>query len=239
MRYTPKHKAPAPSFVGRRTAGVVVVSAATVGAGFVTAGSAHADTSSVWDRVAACESGGNWSINTGNGFYGGLQFTAQTWAGFGGLRYASSAQYASRAQQIIIAQNVLRVQGPGAWPVCSVRAGLTRANGLGGVSTAPVTAAPAPTVSRSASRSLAVDGIVGPMTSRAIQKWVGTTQDGIVGPITKRALQRTVGTTQDGIIGPKTIAALQTKIGISRDGSSYLNARTVIALQRYLNAHVL
>ena len=83
----------------------------------------------VWDRVAACESGGNWSINTGNGYYGGLQFSYQTWKGFGGQRYAATANRATKSQQIAIAQNVLKVQGPGAWPVCSVRAGLTRTNG--------------------------------------------------------------------------------------------------------------
>mgnify|MGYP002652489313 CR=1 FL=1 len=96
----------------------------------LTAGSASAAASgTVWDRVAACESGGNWSINTGNGYYGGLQFSAQTWLGFGGGKYARYANQATKAQQIAIAQKVLRVQGPGAWPVCSRRAGLTVANG--------------------------------------------------------------------------------------------------------------
>jgi resuscitation-promoting factor RpfB len=83
----------------------------------------------VWDRVAQCESGGNWAINTGNGFYGGLQFTNSTWAAFGGTAYASRADLASKAQQIAIAKKVLASQGPGAWPVCSVRAGLTRSTG--------------------------------------------------------------------------------------------------------------
>jgi nucleoid-associated protein YgaU len=92
------------------------------------AGSAKAD-SSVWDRVAACESGGNWHINTGNGFYGGLQFTKSTWLGYGGGAYAARADLASKSQQIAIAQRTLASQGPGAWPVCSVRAGLTRYNG--------------------------------------------------------------------------------------------------------------
>ncbi len=71
-----------------------------------------------WDRVAQCESTGNWHINTGNGFYGGLQFTQSTWAAFGGLRYAPRADLASRAEQISIAERVLDAQGPGAWPVC-------------------------------------------------------------------------------------------------------------------------
>jgi LysM repeat protein len=71
-----------------------------------------------WNAIAACESGGNWSINTGNGFYGGLQFTQQTWLGYGGGQYASSANLASPSQQIAVAQRVLGGQGIGAWPVC-------------------------------------------------------------------------------------------------------------------------
>ena len=74
-----------------------------------------------WSAIAACESGGNWSINTGNGFYGGLQFTEQTWLGYGGGRYASSASLATEAQQIAVAQKVLAGQGIGAWPVCGAR----------------------------------------------------------------------------------------------------------------------
>jgi LysM repeat protein len=81
---------------------------------------------SVWDRVAQCESGGRWSINTGNGHYGGLQFTQSTWRAFGGGKYASTANKATKAQQIEIAEKVLAGQGPGAWPTCGKRAGLTR-----------------------------------------------------------------------------------------------------------------
>lgn len=91
--------------------------------------SASASTASVWDSVAQCESGGNWSINTGNGFYGGLQFTQSTWTEFGGGQYASRADLATKEQQIAIAQKVLVGQGPNAWPVCSAKAGLTRENG--------------------------------------------------------------------------------------------------------------
>jgi len=74
-----------------------------------------------WSAIAACESGGNWATNTGNGFYGGLQFTEQTWLANGGGRYASSANLATPAQQIAVAQNVLASQGIGAWPVCGAR----------------------------------------------------------------------------------------------------------------------
>jgi len=71
-----------------------------------------------WSAVAACESGGNWSADTGNGFYGGLQFTEQTWLAYGGGQYASSANLASPAEQIAVAERVLAGQGIGAWPVC-------------------------------------------------------------------------------------------------------------------------
>jgi cell wall-associated NlpC family hydrolase len=87
---------------------------------------AEAASVSTWDKVAACESGGNWSINTGNGFYGGLQFTASTWLAYGGGSYASRADHATRPEQIRIAEKVLTGQGPGAWPECGPKAGLSR-----------------------------------------------------------------------------------------------------------------
>lgn len=79
---------------------------------------------SVWDRLAQCESGGNWAINTGNGFTGGLQFVRSTWLGAGGGAYAPDAHLASREQQIDIATRVLASQGWGAWPGCSSMLGL-------------------------------------------------------------------------------------------------------------------
>ncbi|WP_073948658.1 transglycosylase family protein [Streptomyces kebangsaanensis] len=93
------------------------------------ASASHAADASTWNKVAACESSGNWSINTGNGYYGGLQFTRSTWAEYGGTRYAPRADLATRDQQIAVAEKVLAGQGPGAWPVCSARAGLTRGGG--------------------------------------------------------------------------------------------------------------
>ncbi|MFE3201239.1 transglycosylase family protein [Embleya sp. NPDC059237] len=109
-----------------RTATIVGVVAATPLVGLATATSAGAATTSTWDKVAECESGGNWSINTGNGYYGGLQFTQSTWRANGGT---GSPQGASKAEQIRVAENVLKSQGPGAWPVCSKKAGLTRGGG--------------------------------------------------------------------------------------------------------------
>ena len=90
----------------------------------VTAGSADAAPLRAWDRLASCESGGRWHIATGNGYYGGLQFSASTWRGFGGTRYASSAHRASRLQQIRVAERVRARQGWGARPVCSRKDGL-------------------------------------------------------------------------------------------------------------------
>ena len=79
---------------------------------------------SVWDAIAQCESNGNWSINTGNGFSGGLQFAPSTWAGLGGTEYAPEAWQATREQQIAVAQKVQAAQGWGAWPACTAKLGL-------------------------------------------------------------------------------------------------------------------
>ncbi|MCX5391136.1 transglycosylase family protein [Streptomyces sp. NBC_00094] len=99
---------------------LVGVTGVAVAAPLMTAGTASAATSSEWDRVAQCESGGNWSINTGNGYYGGLQFSSSTWAAYGGTAYAPNANQASKSQQITIAEKVLAGQGKGAWPSCGV-----------------------------------------------------------------------------------------------------------------------
>ena len=87
-------------------------------------GTAHAASGGAWDRVAACESGNRWNTNTGNGFSGGLQFTPSTWKAYGGGKFAPSAHQATREQQIQVAEQVLKGQGPKAWPVCSQKAGL-------------------------------------------------------------------------------------------------------------------
>jgi len=93
-------------------------SATAVGSAPVTSPSSLPAGSANWQAIAACESGGNWSANTGNGFYGGLQFTQQTWLGYGGGQYAATANLATPAQQIAVAERVLAGQGIGAWPVC-------------------------------------------------------------------------------------------------------------------------
>ncbi|AXH97369.1 transglycosylase family protein [Ornithinimicrobium avium] len=365
--------------VGRRAGGLTLAGAvASVTAVALPAPAAQAAEGNVWDRVADCESSGNWSINTGNGFYGGLQFWHPTWQGFGGPDFAPYAHQATKLQQITVAQRVLQVQGPGAWPVCSVRAGLTMANGMapypgqdtpapdpgtagtwwvsasvganirsgpsttypvvgaaghgtkvtgtlsggwvrlsdgrGWISAATLTAqdpAPAPqpapdppatsgtfVVTATAGANirsgpstsygvvgaaahgtrvsgqistngwlklsdgrgwisgaivapvgegggsgdmapLALDGSRGPLTVKAVQRWVGVSETGRWDGGTVRALQAEVGTRVDGAWGPMSQAALQDWIGLSRDGSTYMNHRTVVALQRWLNANVI
>lgn len=79
---------------------------------------------SVWDSIAQCEATGNWSINTGNGYYGGLQFSQSTWAAYGGTQYAPRADLATREQQIAVAEKVQAAQGWGAWPGCTSKLGL-------------------------------------------------------------------------------------------------------------------
>ncbi|MFD4556775.1 transglycosylase family protein [Streptomyces sp. NPDC058469] len=126
-----RHRRYQPSRINR--ASLLTVTAGGAGIAIplaaVGAGTAQAADVSTWNKVAACESSGDWSINTGNGYYGGLQFTQSTWEAYGGRAYASRADLATRDQQIAVAEKVLKGQGPGAWPVCSVRAGLTRGGG--------------------------------------------------------------------------------------------------------------
>ena len=77
-----------------------------------------------WNRIAQCESGGNWHINTHNGYYGGLQISLGTWRGYGGRKLASLPSRASRGEQIRIAERIKKHQGWGAWPSCSQRVGV-------------------------------------------------------------------------------------------------------------------
>jgi nucleoid-associated protein YgaU len=114
MRSSSSSRTPARAL---RRGAVVLGGAAAVSLG-VLAAPASAAASNDWDAVAQCESSGNWSIDTGNGYYGGLQFSASTWAAFGGTEYAPNAHLATKAQQIAVAERTLDVQGPGAWPTC-------------------------------------------------------------------------------------------------------------------------
>jgi resuscitation-promoting factor RpfA len=120
-RYQGRHRAPnnTAKVVARSTAGATAFALPLVGM----ATAADAATDGQWDNVAQCESGGNWHINTGNGYYGGLQFTQGTWVNYGGAAFASRADLATREEQISIANKVQQSQGWGAWPVCSRYAG--------------------------------------------------------------------------------------------------------------------
>ena len=102
----------------RTTATTVAASALALGVTALTGGTAEAASGSTWDRIAQCESGGNWHINTGNGFYGGLQFDYSTWLSNGGGAYASRADLATREQQIAVATRVYNARGSSPWPVC-------------------------------------------------------------------------------------------------------------------------
>src|SRR3954453_22966520 len=111
-----RHRKPTTSSVS--VAKIALTGAVLGGGSIAMAAQAAAATDTEWDQVARCESGGNWGINTGNGFYGGVQFAAGTWASHGGSQYAPSAQLATKDQQIAVAERVLATQGRGAWPVC-------------------------------------------------------------------------------------------------------------------------
>ena len=111
-----RHRKPTQS--GINVAKIAFTGAVIGGSGLAMAAQASAATDGEWDRVARCESGNNWSINTGNGYQGGLQFSPGTWRGAGGGEFAPSAHMATREQQIVVAERVLARQGRGAWPVC-------------------------------------------------------------------------------------------------------------------------
>ncbi len=134
MRYTPKHRADTLSTPRRasRMAAAGVAAGALVASPLLAVGPAEAASDRTWNRLAQCESGGRWHINTGNGYYGGLQFSASTWRGYGGGKYADYAHRASREQQIRIAEKVQNGQGWGAWPSCSSQLGLSGNGGGGG-----------------------------------------------------------------------------------------------------------
>lgn len=112
-----------------RQAPALVVAAGVTGSAIAIpllgATGASAADASTWDRVAECESGGMWSADLGNGYYGGLQISQETWDDFGGTAYAPTADQASRSQQIAVAEKILAAQGPSAWPTCALVTGLT------------------------------------------------------------------------------------------------------------------
>ena len=118
----------------RRTAAALAIGG--VAAATMSMPAANAADGATWDALAQCESGGNWSINTGNGFYGGLQFTQQSWNGVG---MSGSPATATRAQQIEAGERLLAIQGWGAWPACSAKLGLYGKTGAAPTYTEPTT----------------------------------------------------------------------------------------------------
>jgi len=184
----------------------------------------QAQASVVWDTVATCESGGNWAINTGNGFYGGLQFTTKTWVGFGGRAYAPRADLASRGEQILVAGRVVAHQGPGAWPVCGVQSGLSRSNGGSTVSRSMVRVAP----KRVAPKRVAPKRVA---PKRVAPKRVHLVVDGHLGRLTLAAM------TSRGIHfnTRPAIKAWQARLRVTVDGNA--GPATIKAIQCWLNLH--
>jgi resuscitation-promoting factor RpfA len=120
-RYRGRHRAPSKT---GKTIARTALAGAVAGAPLLIAAPAHAASDSTWDKLAKCESGGRWGINTGNGYHGGLQFSPRTWSAFGGKEFASVAYNASREEQIVVAERVLAQQGWNAWPSCSRKTGI-------------------------------------------------------------------------------------------------------------------
>ncbi|MGX6745137.1 peptidoglycan DD-metalloendopeptidase family protein [Streptomyces xantholiticus] len=142
MAGTGRHRRYQPSRINRASL-TVTAGGAGMALPLIGAGSAHAASVDTWEKVAACESTDNWRINSGNGYYGGLQFSQATWEAYGGRQYAARADLATKDQQIAVAEKVLEGQGPRAWPTCSAKAGLTRGGEAPDIArTAPQEAAP-------------------------------------------------------------------------------------------------
>ncbi|MGW0522174.1 transglycosylase family protein [Crossiella sp. NPDC003009] len=118
-----------------RTVARIAVAGAVVAAPMAIAGTASAAPSMDWDKLAQCESGNRWNVNTGNGFYGGLQFDRGTWLSNGGGAYAPYAHQATREQQIAVAERLFAARGPKPWPSCGPKA--LRSGGGGNAKPAP------------------------------------------------------------------------------------------------------
>ena len=142
--YNGRHRAATTSSAPKSLVKVVLAGTAFSAAGLAMAPAANAAPDSDWDRLAQCEAGGNWGINTGNGYHGGLQFSQGTWAAYGGTQFAPTANQATREQQIAIAEKTLAGQGWGAWPACSSKLGLNSAPTPRDVNNLTPNPAPAP-----------------------------------------------------------------------------------------------
>ncbi|MDO5697373.1 MAG: transglycosylase family protein [Dermatophilus congolensis] len=232
MSYVPKHAAARKPSIGVRIAGVCAVAGAAVAGSIATSSSASA-ASNVWDRVAACESGGNWKISTGNGYYGGLQFSASSWRAAGGAKYAKLPHHATKAQQIATAQNLLRIQGPGAWPTCGRKAGLTRANGLasgGGVAAAAKKSAPKAV-------NYAPRAFLNREQNRDLNQWLGLERSPFMTKTSVAALQKKVGVKADGVVGRATVRAVERHVGAKLTGAPHFTKATMNKLAAHVAAN--
>ncbi len=196
-----------------RIAAALTVPVAAVALPLLAASPAQAASDDTWNQLAMCESGGNWAINTGNGYYGGLQFSQPTWEGYGGLAYASRADLATREQQIAIAERTLAGQGWGAWPACSAMLGLTSADAYGSPTPpapatqpapAPVAAAPAPAPAKRHPHSAA------PATSGTYVVQAGDSLSGIAAKLGMRRWAPLYAANRDKISNPNLIYVGQT-----------------------------
>jgi hypothetical protein len=147
-----RHRKPTAS---AKSVAKVAFTGAVIGSGSLAlAGHAGAATDSEWDKVAACESGGNWAINTGNGYQGGVQFSPSTWRSHGGGEFAPAANLATKEQQIAVAERVLATQGRGAWPVCG--------GPLSGATPRNVVNTPKPAADNGGVDTVGLDGVLPP-----------------------------------------------------------------------------
>ncbi|PCN47750.1 transglycosylase [Curtobacterium sp. 'Ferrero'] len=184
--------------------GLAFAGIAATGVGLAAA-PANAASGSTWDALAQCESGGNWAINTGNGYYGGLQFNLGTWQANGGTGLPSNA---SRATQIAVAERVLASQGWGAWPACSAKLGLSGTTGAAPQAAAPQAAAPQQTTQQAAPQQAAPKA-----TTQAAPE--ATSQRTTAAPATpsKPAAVKTSGKTYT-IVSGETLDSIATKLHI-------------------------
>ena len=214
MHYLAKHAAQKRRSLEARFAGVGVASAATLVGGVVTANEAKAAGDTIWDAVAQCETGQNWATTSVPGYSGGLASPTSTGRPSAVPSSRRSRTRQTREQQIIVAQRILAVNGPNAWPVCGPRAGLTKANG-GAASAAP--AAAAPSTSRSTTRTA-------PKTTTTTTKKATTTPNGDEPAYTAPAVSGKSVTVKAG----DTLSELAQALGVKGGWKALYQANTSI-----------
>lgn len=217
-----RHRRYQPNRINRASL-TVTVGGAGMAIPLIGTGVASAADVDTWNKVAACESTGDWNINTGNGYYGGLQFSQSTWEAYGGRAYAARADLATKDQQIAVAEKVLKGQGPRAWPVCSQRAGLTRGGDSPGVN-------PSGTSTRTPKRKVDVQPQTTPQSRAGTAEMYtvvrGDTLSGIAGTSEVRggwrklyeANRRTIGSDPDLIV-PGQRLSLRSKAAPGTSGT--------------------